>query len=80
LDIGDYFLGSSLSLYLGWKKENLYARKTPSDSGDDISNNSPTLTGNDPDFMGKLGNGLLELLLKEPFFLEFLFQLLKLYG
>ena len=78
LDIGDNFLGSSLSLYLGWKKENLHARKAPRNSRDNIANNGPTLTGNNPNFLGELGDSLFELLLKKAFFLEFLFQLLKL--
>ena len=53
-DISRYLCGSSFSLNLGRKKQDVHARKTATDCRDDISDDSSTRTGHHPNFLGKL--------------------------
>ena len=66
------------SLHFCRIKDNLHSRKATADRRDNIPNDRSAGTGYNTDFLRKLGQALLEFLLKQPFFSQFFLELFKL--
>ena len=69
---------STISLHFCRIKDNLHSRKATADRRDNIPNDRSAGTGYNTDFLRKLGQDLLEFILKKPFFPQFFLELFKL--
>ena len=69
---------STISLHFCRIKDNLHSRKATADRRDNVSDDRSAGTGYNTDFLRKLGQGLLEFILKKPFFSQFFLELFKL--
>ena len=77
-NISSNFLRRTLTLNLSRIEEDIDTWKSPANGRDNISNNGSTATGYYTNSLRKLGQRLLEPLLKQAFFCQFFLELFKL--